>query len=425
MINSKNIPFYKFNGKEWKSYEKYEGNLFISEFSVTFWNILFQLPKIKIKKENLEKIEKGIQFSEEEVKEIDELIHNDLTKKEFKDFLESKNIERKLSLFIIKILEKSFEKTLEYIESVPKKLLGEAFKIILLYQISNETYFKNNKFCKDFGKLFHYSIEQLKKFDIIEAVSIFSCYQISYYTQGYLMDHEERFKHQANELKELNSDVIILCEFQIVHLKYLMEQEWVKNNYFLSDITFDGKNLENFKTNSLDFSIMLTKLPFQSAHLIVDRWGEGKAYVQLKLWNDISIFGLHLMAFDQYQETRMNQLRDVISLSDKFIIGGDFNIHNDIDEENLKKLDILDFKDVYPKDKEYITFDGTQNSLIEFIYLYAEKRKMALDRIISSKNLNFKPEFLKLIGTKEYQFGRLNTHLSDHYGLYTVLKEKK
>lgn len=417
------IPFFKFDGKSWKPHNSVTQEVELEQFSLTVWNILFKTLKEKYTSEkNLEIIKKGVSFSEKEMEEIHNFIKNDPSKDTFEDFLSSKSeLDRKVALILIETLKISNEKAAEYIRYIPKDLLMEVFKFILLWEMSNNIYFTNQKLCKDLGLLFHSTIET-KIFNIQEAVAIFGFYQTSSYNQAYLIDHHERFKLQAQELKELNSDVIILCEFQIQHLQYLMEQDWVQKNYYLSEITFDGVKVENYTGKVSDMSFILTKLPFKGAYQIIDKHGSGKGFIQLKLWNDFSIFGCHLMAYDERQEIRKKQLNDIISFDSKFIIGGDFNIHNEVDEENLLKLDIYDFKKVYENEKEYFTFDGANNSLVDFIYLYVERRRMPLDRIISNKDLKFKPEFIKFIGTKEHQFGKLKAHLSDHFGLHTLLK---
>jgi hypothetical protein len=408
-------PFFKFDGNQWK--EIYQTNKETpTNFSLTVYNVLFEQEKKSLSEESLSKINEAKEYPKELFQTMSQIL-------ETKDYLlnlkKVKDSFLKVSLvFYLLSKEKEIEKFDGIIKTVDKKILLEGYQHVLWHALSSNLYFNNKERLKNLSELLNHCVVK-NYMNLNDAVKQFASGNISHFTQSFWINHKERFAKQVELLKELKSDCFILCEIVPSHVKVLMEQDWVRSDYHLSDIY--ENNFSNSKNSYI--TLIMTKLPFKETNLLrSQQWGN--EFIQLKLWNDFSIFGAHTTAYDKYSEIRKFQLKQMISVDDDFLVGGDLNIHNEVDEMNIVELGLLDVWNFLYPNEECVTFDSEENSLIQLIYLFCEKRKMQLDRVLIPKKSKIVPEMMKVIANEHVIFGDLKCCLSDHYGLQTQFKFK-
>jgi tyrosyl-DNA phosphodiesterase 2 len=413
--NSCQIPFFKFTENQWK--EIYQTNQETpTKFSLTVYNVLFEQEKKSLSKESLNNINEAKEYPKELLQTFSEILKNKnylLNLKKIQDSSIKVSI-----LFYLLSKEKEIEKFDEIIKTVDKKYLLGGYQHVLWHALSSNLYFENQQRLKNLSELLNHCVVK-NYMNLNDAVKQFASGDISHYTQAFWIDHKERFLKQVELLKELQSDCYILCEIVPSHVNVLMEQDWVRKDYYLSDIFH--KNFSNSKKSYI--TLMMTKLPFKNAKILrSEHWGN--EFIQLKLWNDFNIFGAHTTAYDKYSEIRKFQLKQMMSNEVDFVIGGDLNIHNEIDEENIIELGLIDVWNFLYPDEECITFDSDENSLIQLIYLFCEKRKMQLDRVLMPKKSKIVPQMMKVIAKEHIEFGNLKCCLSDHFGLQTQINFK-
>lgn len=235
----------------------------------------------------------------------------------------------------------------------------------------------------------------------------------------------ERLRELMNICRD--KDIICLQEVTTNFLKGVLEIDWVKKSYFVSDV---------FGSTVSPYGVMiLSKLhpKFFTFHKMPTKMSRYFLLMHLNVNNqDVEIGTVHLESLSN-RNTRKEQL-ELISKTlkaDTSLFMGDFNfcsyrnyVENDtsnLENEVLKEL-VPEFKDIWAelsKEKGY-TFDTTSNKMIED----HKFEQMRYDRIVI-RSKEWKPIAIDIIGDKEFktdEYTKKKVYPSDHYGLITQIK---
>ena len=209
----------------------------------------------------------------------------------------------------------------------------------------------------------------------------------------------DRYTDTLEKLFYSSADIITLNEVTKTFLKMVEECEWVRESYFISEITeIDDNNSSIFPFGNLIltkippslckiFKVLTLKRPIITGVFNVQNT-EGK---KIKF----SLSSAHLISmannYDQRKEQIMTISEEISKLdTDVNILQGDMNFHS---ETENAYVDSIGYNDVWTylydinKDPGY-TFDSQKNLMNQEIWLGFENRRMRLDRVmISSKNV--------------------------------------
>ncbi|MEM7183288.1 MAG: hypothetical protein AAF518_20415 [Spirochaetota bacterium] len=391
-IKQKEIPFWQYESStgNWKPiFSVVTQDGLPEELSLSIYNILFQLPKKNVKVETLQRIQ---------------------------NFPASMQELPSLTRLLIEKVEQSQEQCLSELQTASKKDALESFAQVFLYELKNNTFTKQPKLSEAIGKLWNQCV-QGGLWTIQEAVALFQEYQIGIYCQAYCIDHQERFRKQMQLFQEVSSGIFILCEVGGAHVREMMQNPFIQDNYLLSHCIFSEEEKENFWGRNV---VLYRKgLPLQKAYEL--NLEDRAFYVQVRIAEKLDVFAVHTSAYDLQTERRKKQLQQTLSFSSYPIVGGDLNIHNAMDEKNLLELGLCDCSDTL---ENPITFDGDGNSLTQYIYLHCERRQMKLDRILYAEQIPYRLQAVERIATQEYSYGGITAHLSDHFGLQACFVKK-
>jgi len=248
---------------------------------------------------------------------------------------------------------------------------------------------------------------------------------------SWIQRNQERYLYQLDLLKQTNADFIGLNEVNHFYLELLLKQQWVRDKYYVSDISQE-------ETSSVDTigqkhgTVLLMKYRPTAMHFdtITVEYRDSKPVIAEYKTSGKAICAVHLTAYKEYPHIREQQLQQIIKFMDTglqckdYLIMGDLNIHLDSENATLAKLTLRDLwtEANGEKDPGY-TFDGTENSLIKMIYCRMESRRMRLDRIMVSAQSQWKAKEMKIIANKAmYQDSYWDwLYPSDHYGLEAQL----
>jgi len=242
---------------------------------------------------------------------------------------------------------------------------------------------------------------------------------------------KERNKAILKILKTCDADVICLQEVTKPFIKQMIKEDWVRNNYYISDGT--GATINTYGIIILSrltiHKLLSYTLPTAMARTVL---------VAEYIVNDemLKIGTVHLESLDS-APTRRAQLRAISELfaySEHVLLMGDFNFdpdcnfsgRGDLENDNLALL-LPQFVDVWPSlypDNKGYTLDSQVNRMI------TKHEQMRYDRVLLHSNLSqlqnkrWKVSRLELIGNRSFTTDRLNHHRpvfpSDHFGLFAV-----
>ncbi|KAJ3256485.1 Tyrosyl-DNA phosphodiesterase 2 [Boothiomyces macroporosus] len=225
---------------------------------------------------------------------------------------------------------------------------------------------------------------------------------------------KERYSALLQEISKYNPDVVCLQECNHQSQKIFTENQFIQENYILSDIntsTFDcwyGITIMLRKDLNI---ISIEKIPFES------RMGRYLAKAVIKVdGKQVSIGTSHFESGFNDLEYRKNQWEvSSANLPDASILCGDFNVHDDhIESEALFKLDWKDSWHTAEKKPKDLERDG-----ITFgIWKGGNNRR--LDRILYRGYL--KPVSIQTIGDAPLEGYPSTVYISDHFGVYATFE---
>lgn len=242
-------------------------------------------------------------------------------------------------------------------------------------------------------------------------------YGVSY--RSNVIYSQERYADTLKKLHQMFPDVISLNEVTKTFLKIAEECEWVRENYFMSEVTKtsdDASSIHGFG------NLVMTRIPPSSCEVftveslprpivtgIFNICGSDDKKFKL------SVVSAHLTSMADNFNQREKQITSVSDMLQTFdtdvnIIQGDMNFHSEVESKYVSQINYIDaWEQLYDikKDPGY-TFDAELNHMSQEIWLGFENRKMRLDRVLMSQNNICKVKNINVIFDKSIYEGNNN-----------------
>ena len=246
---------------------------------------------------------------------------------------------------------------------------------------------------------------------------------------NWYFQNDNRFEFIVKEIRNIDSDVFGINECTDYFMNYLLKDEFIQENYFLS-------SLENVNKNSnIIFNLILSKKPFKVLiNKNSNRYSIGCHFYE----EEYIIFTSHPVAYEENCHKREKELLTFISnlnsYNDKqiqeiikrgnLILMGDMNAHFLSENHYFNKLGFLDiWMESDQNETNGTTFD--MNTSLNSFYIF-DNRKMRLDRMLFFKNsdlFEIEKNSMKIIFNKKLN-DSWYIYPSDHFGLYSEIKLK-
>ena len=230
---------------------------------------------------------------------------------------------------------------------------------------------------------------------------------------------EERFRAITEILRELKADVIALQEITDKSLGIILKEDWVKDNYFISDIS--GSTFSSYGV------ILLSRIPIKNLNLyplasIMNRHVLIAEFVINE--QKILIGTTHLESLNFSAPIRYVQLKNIFALlnvSNNSVLMGDFNFCSSWNENSNIDNSYLDFWETLRSDNPGYTVYTDINIMRK--KSKSGEKKVRFDRIISrSAKYCWKPKKINRIGMKSISPECPDIFPSDHFGLIGLLE---
>jgi len=224
-------------------------------------------------------------------------------------------------------------------------------------------------------------------------------------------------------LKKKSASVICLQEVIQPFMDFLQEDEFIKENYYISDSLLDSYNI-----------VMLSKMPLRFYHLTFPT--NQKRYLvigEIKIKSQITSKSLvfstsHFESLDNNADFRKDQMSRTFKVINEFknsFFTGDFNI-----DEKLNKQELNNFDGLYTDSWKF--WMQKKNLKEEDGYTYYEDNqwpKMRLDRILYGNYSDFELKNFEIIGKEKIKVdsnakGNSVATPSDHQGLFAEFYRK-
>eukprot|EP01098_Paradermamoeba_levis_P014136 TRINITY_DN6647_c0_g1_i4.p1 TRINITY_DN6647_c0_g1~~TRINITY_DN6647_c0_g1_i4.p1 ORF type:complete len:397 (-),score=102.02 TRINITY_DN6647_c0_g1_i4:354-1544(-) len=273
----------------------------------------------------------------------------------------------------------------------------------------------------------------------------------------------ERQRRIFSILEALGADVVCLNEVTPSFLRLLLDQKWVRERYLVSDVVKDaaqrggkeeGRETKNGSLNHPNTfmgNLILSKLPIK--HVFHYTFSpkcaplrRGAVFVELQSQQTkrkLVVTCAHITAYQNSSALRQTQLNELIGELCKFysspqndvdfILAGDLNFHHEWENFFVEKNSLKPFVDLWKKthsSKDYnYTFDFERNRLILTKFMFMERRKMRLDRILLSQDSFLNSHWFPVSPMTIFadqpvaDNGSVFSYLfpSDHFGLFVDL----
>eukprot|EP01124_Arcella_intermedia_P010636 TRINITY_DN17158_c0_g1_i1.p1 TRINITY_DN17158_c0_g1~~TRINITY_DN17158_c0_g1_i1.p1 ORF type:complete len:389 (-),score=107.35 TRINITY_DN17158_c0_g1_i1:76-1242(-) len=245
---------------------------------------------------------------------------------------------------------------------------------------------------------------------------------------------KHRIPALLKELEKTDADVIALQEVEPPFYRMILEQEWVRKKYFVSDVKghscFPHGNLVLSK-HAFE-SICIHNFKYKNCNL------KNMLLATFKINNRrVSMGVVHLKAGVDY-DMRKGEVEEAIELQqgeeDLFLIG-DFNFreggNEPIEDTPLKEAGYVDiWEALHPDNKNAVTYDIENNVIASIVSKMATERtgrtgkSFRYDRMYI-KSKSWQAQSIEMIGKEPIPeittFNKKPLFISDHYGLKTTL----
>tara|TARA_B100000424_G_scaffold271454_1_gene274222 strand:- start:1199 stop:3784 length:2586 start_codon:yes stop_codon:yes gene_type:complete len=251
-----------------------------------------------------------------------------------------------------------------------------------------------------------------KKYDVIPdniKIISFNCLIDKYDKK--VTNLEPRLPVILEYLIQYNVDVICLQEITIRFKKKIMEDKFIRDNYYITN-----------NEPKIFGQLILSKFCPTYQNLVTLDGNHMKKYLQMSFLNKfeeiIEIYNIHLTSnqqsnSDKKREDQLNQLFEEIK-EEKVIIAGDFN-----DDEKMEYNEFKDTWEILKGDEEGFTFDYIDNNLTS-----KTTKSFIRTRIDKILYKNLKPNNIDLCFNKSIN----NIWASDHFGLiseFNIIETKE
>ena len=246
-------------------------------------------------------------------------------------------------------------------------------------------------------------IESKKEQDILPNeinIITFNCLMDIY--EKNITDTKYRLPIICQYLEEYNTDIICLQEITIKMKQYIMKQEFIQKNYYITS-----------NEPKIYGQMILTKFKPLSQNLVTLNGNHMKKYLHLLFTNNkeekIELYNIHFTSDDQInsEEKRDIQINQILSQirNDKVILLGDFNSEFKIDMFN-------DVWDILKSNEDGFTFDYMENELTNKVTKRFNRTR--IDKILFK---DLKPLSVDIVFKDPIN----KIYASDHFGLLSKL----
>ena len=224
-------------------------------------------------------------------------------------------------------------------------------------------------------------------------------------------------------IHQYGADLIGLQEVTSEFLKIVLEQDWVREDYFISD--FQGSTVQPHGV------LLLSRLPIRRLflHELPSALDRKVLVADILLNGQVTKAGiLHLESMKKNARLRAKQLSEIFPLLEDAphaVLMGDFNFDPSWPDEN-HPIDsrYQDLWSVLEPGKPGYTID-TDINIMRF-QQKGEPKKVRFDRILLATDPEgWRPEAIELLGTEPVKLEPQAVFPSDHFGLATRLQWSK
>lgn len=245
---------------------------------------------------------------------------------------------------------------------------------------------------------------------------------ISYNVWGAPQDESSKyfnFKLRSRAILDIlekeNADIVFLQEVSEKWLKVLLNSEFIRNNYFISE------NKPNRINSTFGLGqIILSKLPLENVNIFGLPGYEMYTLLSAEINHNedkIQLNNVHLHSCKHHHQFRIAQLKTIFNIIDKSrvtnqIIAGDFNFGDEWKENKCIRDCYADAWLKINKNLKGFTED-TEINRMRFMFKKKNKQER-FDRILYSGKIN--PKDIRIIGTHSVNKEK-TIWPSDHFGL--------
>lgn len=262
----------------------------------------------------------------------------------------------------------------------------------------------------------------------------------------------DRYNAQFKTMQKLQADFIVLNEVTPTFIALITKEEWVQNQYIISDV--DGSTVSKFG------NIILSKYQISELHLKhLSQLKRPIACAKIAFDNrDLVIAASHFSAYKEKHERRQVQIKELTAYLEQFYVNADKLILGDVNFHTEAEIPPANYIDIWKKLNPSIagnTFDGSINLMLHemwplaWMYGIKSPTQMRLDRVFAQLT-KWNPDKMELcFNTPIYQakkrsnffkgipsaaFDRFGINIlrnpkhylfpSDHFGLVTTFQSK-
>jgi tyrosyl-DNA phosphodiesterase 2 len=234
---------------------------------------------------------------------------------------------------------------------------------------------------------------------------------------NHYFDH--RFRALMDILKDTDADIIGLQEMTHKSLKHLLKEEWVKKNYFISDLT--GTTIYPYGV------VLLSRIPvkFLVLHPLTGAMERQVLIAEFHINGQKLLVGItHLESLRYSADIRSVQLDEIFTLleySDNSVLMGDFNFCSSWEENSNIDNRYSDIWKVLRANEPGYTEDTEINLMRQ--QMSREEKQVRFDRIICRSSVpGWKPTKIHRLGMKPISPEYPNIFPSDHFGLFGMFE---
>jgi len=237
-----------------------------------------------------------------------------------------------------------------------------------------------------------------------------------------------RFYALCNLLEKENADIIALQEVSFGIYKKLLQQDWVRNRYYVCENK--GESVDPYGT------LILSKFPpIKILNRVFPGTPKNMTLVDFLVNEKIlSLGNVHLKAGSEFKQNRITQVSYAVewqklSEASEAILIGDFNFR----EEQNEKIEIFEsnYNDIWPtlhtKEEFSMTFSIDKNPFAKLIserlslIRHSKPYSSRYDRIYLRKGSKFNAKSISLLGMdsigKDTIYNEYDVFISDHFGI--------
>lgn len=247
-----------------------------------------------------------------------------------------------------------------------------------------------------------------------------------------LFAFDNRSKCIIKLLKSCNADVLCLQEVSKVWLEYLLNNDWLKKNYYCTEKNGDRVHIK-FGLGNVIFS----KFPLDN----IIEYGLASLQMDTALYaeilvNDktISLVTSQLHSQSEYTDFRIIQLKtifnDILREKENAIFVGDYNFGDNV--QKWKENNYLDksykdaYRDLYPDNGKNPGYtEDTEINEMRYMMKKSHKQER-FDKLMYKSNFITPIKFDIIgkdkIGSVTFENSKIGIWPSDHFGIYCEMK---